>query len=871
MEQAEQTRKKVIQTLTILAVMTLFFLALGALRREIRMNRLEDVLLYFHDIPAGRFFEALLFSLGSYLALTFYDFLGLKNMRKPLGYPRTALTSFIAYTFSHNIGASPITGGGIRYRLYSTWGLTAGEAASVVVTCAMTFWVGFLTMGTVFFFLRPPDLPPFQLPPAHFLFMSFQFDSTVFSGLVFGAGIFCALVLAAYLLSAVFVRKTLKIARWQFPTPTVPIALGQMAAGSMDWICSGAALYTLLPSSPLSFPSFMTIYLSAQIIGFISQVPGGLGVLDVVILETLEPVLPATSIAGSLLAFRVCYYIIPFVMGLFSFTGFEVVRNREGFKRALRILDRFAPDVAPHLFALLVFAGGAVLFFSNATPEVNHHMVWLNERLPLGLMEGSHFFTSILAALLLVAARGVQQRLQPAYVLSLVLLGAGAVSCLLKGFDYQEALLLLAVFAALLPSGRYFSKRSSVFQQRYPPVWVTAVLFVLLGSIWIGVFNNRYEDYSSDLWTTFDLSEDAARFLRATVGSSATLLVFSLISLFSPSQPETEFPSVPELAKALGAVRKTSRATAGLALMGDKALFFNKKSDSFLMYAIEGKSWIALGDPAGDEKDSEDLAVKFKDLGHRKGAGVLFFLVDQKHFQFYLDMGLTVMKAGEEARVPLKSFKLESLPSADLKTSHQKLKERDGYAFEVLPEGSFGGLLPELRKVSEGWLSKNKSREMGFSVGFFDEKYLERFPLAVARKDGKVEAFANLLLSDAKEEAMADLLRSSLEAPAALEDYLLLESMMWAKAKGYQWFTLGTAPLLDVEESPLAPFKDKIAQILSPYAHVLKLPDIRKEKERFNPEWAPKYLAASASLPLATAFANILALISKGGRTGAKK
>ena len=871
MEQAEQTRKKVVQTLTILAVMTLFFLALGALRREIKMNRLEDVIRYFQDIPAGRFFEALLFSMGSYLALTFYDFLGLKNIRKPLSYPRTALASFIAYTFSHNIGASPITGGGIRYRFYSSWGLSAGEAASVVVTCAMTFWVGFMTMGAVFFFFRPPDLPPFQLPPIHFLFIHFQLDSTVFSGVIFGVGIFCALGLAAYLISALFVRKTLQVARWQFPTPTVPVALGQMAAGCMDWACSAAALYCLLPDSGLSFPSFMTLYLSAQIIGFISQVPGGLGVLDVIILETLQSTLPTTSIAGALLAFRVCYYLIPFTLGLLSFTGYEVVRNREGFKRALRILDRFAPDVAPHLFAFLVFAGGAVLFFSNATPEVNHHMTWLNERLPLGMMEGSHFFTSIVAALLLLAARGVQQRLQAGYVLSLVLLGAGAISSMLKGFDYQEALFLLAVFGALLPSGRYFSKRSSLFQQRYPPFWVTAVLFVLLGSIWIGIFNNRYEDYSPDLWTTFDLSEDAARFLRATLGSSATLLVFSLISLFSPNQPETEFPSPPELAKAGGAVRKTRRALAALALMGDKALFFNKKNDTFLMYAIEGKSWIVLGDPAGDEKESPDLAVKFKDLGHRKGAGLLFFLVDQRHFQFYLDMGLTVMKAGEEARVPLKSFKLETLPSADLKTSHQKLVERDGYRFEVLPEGSFGDLLPELRKVSEGWLSKNKTREMGFSVGFFDEKYLGRFPLAVARKEGKVEAFANLLLSDGKEEVMADLLRSSQEAPAALEDYLLLEIMLWAKTKGYQWFNLGTAPLLDVEESPLAPFKDKIAQILSPYAHVLKLPDIRKEKERFNPEWAPKYLAASASLPLSTAFANIQALISKGGRTGAKK
>ena len=206
-----------------------------------------------------------------------------------------------------------------------------------------------------------------------------------------------------------------------------------------------------------------------------------------------------------------------------------------------------------------------------------------------------------------------------------------------------------------------------------------------------------------------------------------------------------------------------------------------------------------------------------------------------------------------------------------MKGTYQRFKEEEEYAFEVLPEGSRSVPWAELKKVSEEWLSKNKTREMGFSVGFFQEKYLDHFPLAVVRKDGKVEAFANLLQGGGKEEIQADLLRSSQEAPAALEDYLLLETMLWAKDKGFKWFNLGTAPLLDTEESPLSPHKALIAQILSPYAHVLKLPDIRKEKERFNPEWSTQYLAASANLPLAVGFTNTQALIAKGSRMGVKE
>lgn len=858
MEQAKktETRGKVIQTASIMAVLVLFYAALWVLRREVRASHYEDVLRYLREIPPHNFFLALLAALGSYFALTFYDVLGLRHINKPLFYPKTALTSFIAYTFSHNIGAAPLTGGGIRYRLYSAWGLTAGESANVLVTCGVTFWVGFLTMGAVFFFLQPPELPP----SVHLPFNS-----------VISAGVFCVLAVTAYLLSAILIKKTIMIFRWKFPTPTLSLAVSQMVVGSVDWTCSGTALYLLLPPNSLSFPSFLAIYLLSQIIGFASQVPGGLGVLETVVVLLLSPFLPASDVLGAMLAFRLVYYLIPFVLGLTSFTLYEINRNKEGFKRALQILDRFAPDFVPQAFAFLIFLGGSLLFFSNATPEESHRITRLGELMPLWVLEGSHLLTGVTGAVLLVLARGVQQRLQSAYVLGLVFLGAGTLGCLFKGFDFKEALTLLVVFGALLPCGRYFSRRTSVFQQRYSPIWVTAILFVLLGSIWTGVFNYRYEDYSADLWTTFDIVEDSARFLRSTLGATVTLLVFSIVSLLSPIQPETEFPGPVELDRAQEAAKKSRRASAALALMGDKALYFNKKNDAFLMYAIEGRIWIVLGDPVGEEKEREELAAKFKDLCHRKKMWVLFLLVDPQHFQFYLDMGLTVVKVGEEARVPLKTFRLDTLASADLKSSHQRFKEKEEYTFEVLPEGAKPDLLPELKKVSEEWLSKNKTREMGFSAGFFQDAYLQRFPLAVVRREGKVEAFANLLESGVKEEILADLLRSSHEAPAVLEDYLLLETMHWAKEKGFKWFNLGAAPLLDVEESPLAPFKDKIAQILSPYAHMLKLPDIRKEKERFNPEWSPQYLAASANLPLAVAFANSRALIAKGSRVNVKK
>jgi phosphatidylglycerol lysyltransferase len=849
-------KNKILQTVSILVVLLLFYAALWVLRREVKTSHYQDVLFYIKQISNQRFLAAIGFSLLSYFVLTFYDFLGLRHIGKRLAYWKMAITSFIAYSFSHNIGASVLTSGSIRYRLYSAWGLSAGETATIILICGMTFWTGFTTMGAVFFFLEPPELPAsIQLP----------FNS------VFTTGVFCLVSVVAYLLSAAFIRKTITIMKWKFPTPSIPIVLGQMLVGSLDWICSGSALYMLLPPSSLSFPSFMAIYLIAQIAGFASQVPGGLGILETVVVFLLAPEIPAADVLGALLVFRVAYYLIPFVLGLFAFITTEIARNREGFKRGLQILNRLAPDFAPHLFAVLAFAAGALLLASNSFPEVNRRMVWLNEFMPLSMLESSHFITSLLGAALLVAARGLQQRLESSYFTALVLLGLGTVGCLFKGFNYHQAVTLLAIGSALIFCRRYFPRKGSVFHQRYPAAWVTAILFIWLGSIWAGILNYRYEQYSHSLWTTFDLVEDPARFLRGSLGATLTLFLFSVISLFSPTQPETEPPGPGELEKSSRIAGNFRRAYAWLALLGDKSLLFNRKSDAFLMYAIEGKSWVALGDPVGGEKEQKELSLKFNDLCRRYKAWPVFFGVGQEHSQFYLDLGLTAVKIGEEARVPMKGFQLDSLSSGDLKNAYQKTKEKADYSLEMPAAAEIPALLPELKKISEEWLSKNKTREKGFLTCFFRDQYLLNSQLAIVRNEGKIAAFATLFASGGREEAATGLLRSSSGADSFLEDYLKVELLLWAKEKGYQYFNLGIAPLLDTEQGPLAHLKGQLAEILSPYVKMDSLQDIRKEKERYNPLWEPKYLAVAGNLPLTVAFNNIRSLVDKGGKGVEKK
>ncbi len=853
MEQTK-TRGKLMQTAGILFTLLLFFAALFILRREVKLSHTDDVVHYLRQIPYQQFFMAFLSAMGSYFALTLYDFLGIKHTGKKLAYGKAALTSFIAYAFSHNIGGSVLMGGGIRYRLYSAWGITAGEAAKIVLLCAMTFWVGFFTMGSVFFFLQPPELPPsIHLP----------FNS------VFSAGVFSLILITIYLCASILLKHTLRLGKWEFPPPSLGLALGQMAVGSLDWICSGTALYLLLPPNSLSLPSFMAIYLLAQIAGFASQMPGGLGILETVVMLLLTPALRAPDVLGALLAFRLVYYLIPFILALITFAVVEIIRNRQGFTRALQIINRWIPDFGPPVFAFFTFAAGAMLLFFNVTPEHPRRIVWLGEFVQLPLIEFSHFMVGLVAAGLLLTARGLQKRLVGSHTTALVLSGLGVLGCLFKGFDYQESILLLVLFLTLLATRPLFPRKSSLVQQKYPTIWVAAILFVWLGSIWVGFFSYRtVEEYSMDLWTTFDLSSDPARFLRSTMGTSMVLIVFSLIALFSTTQPETELPDEKTLGRVKDILKNTPRASSLLALLGDKAILFNKREDTFLMYAIEGKCWVTLGDPVGAEKEREDLALRFKEICRKKKAWALFYLVHPEHFNFYLDMGLTVLKVAEAARVDLAQFNPETLPSTELRGTYQHYKSKEEFSFEVLEPPYEPSLIGQLRTVSENWLTLRKTREKGFSTGFFNPAYLQQFPLALVREEGRITGFACLRMAPAAGEAALDLLRSDSEDRALLEDYLTMEAMVWSKQKGMKWFHLGHASLPNQAQGALAPFESWIPGLLSPHSKADQALEARRRRDRYNPEWMPRYLAAPSEVPLSLVFANIHALISRWGQMG---
>ncbi len=152
-------------------------------------------------------------------------------------------------------------------------------------------------------------------------------------------------------------------------------------------------------------------------------------------------------------------------------------------------------------------------------------------------------------------------------------------------------------------------------------------------------------------------------------------------------------------------------------------------------------------------------------------------------------------------------------------------------------------LLPELREISDAWLSDKATAEKHFSVGSFDPAYLGQFDFALVRRMGVLVAFANLWETRTKRELSVDLMRFGPDAPRSAMDFLFVELMLWGRAQGYEWFNLGMAPLAGLEQHPLAPAWHRVGNFVFRYGeHFYNFEGLRRYKTKFRPVWEPRYL-----------------------------
>lgn len=792
---------------------------------------------------------AVMVTVAGYLLLTGYDVLALRYASLSIPFRQVLPISLSAFAIGHNVGLASLSGGAIRYRSYSLLGASGAQIATVVIFISVTFFLGCALLFGLSALLLPGE----------------ELASIASPLLMRGVGVIALLFPAGYLIWNSDGKPELRAKGISLSPPGMPLALLQLLVSAIDIISVSGVLYLLVSSlHPVSYLLFLGVFLLALVVGAVSNVPGGLGVFESVLVFLL-PAVPLPDLLSAMLLYRLLYFGLPLLIALMLLIVRELCINRSRINEWVKQGFDWPARIIPQAVGAAVFLLGALLIFKGVIPFDVQSEERFSGMFPLGALEFSHMANSIVGALLLVIARGLYRRLRSALQMALILLLTTVVLSLVLAESGGFVMLGPVTLSLLLWLARgQFYRGKSMLDQAFGLQWNLNISLVLVSALLLGFFIHRNVDYSNELWWQFTIDGDASRMLRAMLLSTLVLCLFGLTRLLRGNSWTGTGESDADLSQVARILQFTPDSYSNIALLGDKQFLFHPSGDAFLMYGISGHSAIALGEPGGNPDCLEEMLWQFREFTDAQNLRCVFYQITDRHFPAFVDMGYSFTKLGEEARVKLASFSLEGSNRSGLRYTRNHIL-REGASFRVVPAIEMEALFPRLKVISDAWLAAKHTAEKGFSLGFFSGNYLRHFDCAVIEVGGAVVAFANIWKSGGKEDISIDLMRYHPDAPKGVMDFLFIELLLWAKSQEYVWFSLGMAPLSGLEHRPLAGQWHKLGNLVYHFGEdFYNFDGLRNYKAKFQPVWEPRYLACKNGLSVAVALYDTSVLISGG-------
>jgi len=831
------------RALPVVISLVILAMALRALSAEFSTHGYAAIRHAFREISFGQVAATLALGLSSYACLVLFDAIGLQRSGRHLHPARIGITAFLAHTVGQTLGFAALTGGAVRLRGYGQVGLNLGEIGQVVLISTLGFIFGAWVLLGLALALEPAAAA-LALP--------------VSVAAVEVIGIALLVGFAVMLLIVGRHGRTVRVGSHAFWLPDYRTVLGVTVLSVIELGLASGALYVLLPPIPgTGYTGFVGLYLVAVVAGLLSTVPAGLGVFEWSLLKLLPGVAPAALLAAALV-YRITYYVFPMLLAtlMAAATGLRrpVSRGTVAARAAWLTLRPWLPQI----IAIAAFAIGAALVIEGTLPMPHR---WEGVA-PLPLVETSHLLASLGGVALLLIGQGLQRRSHAAWVLALAICIALPLPAWLRGGHVPVALSSLLVAVALWVSRREFYREGALLDEAWSWPWLRNLGLVLVATVWLLFFVYSHVEYQRELWWQFATSANAPRALRALLLVAVAVIAFGLARLLHSTRrplPPADAAQLDALAPILAACHDTQ---ASLVLTGDKALLRDEAGRGFVMMQRYGGSLISMGDPVGPPDVVRELIWRFREEADRLGLRPVFYQVGDQRWQTYLDLGLTLVKLGEEAIVPLAGFQLEGKERAELRQAFNRGK-RSGLSFRMLAPADVAAVLPRLEEVSRQWLDDKAGEEKGFSLGSFDAAYLVRFQVAVVEYEGQIVAFANLWCAPAGGELSVDLMRHATEAPKGTMDYLFVELFLWGAQHGFQRFSLGMAPLSGLAQHRLAGRWNRFANLVARHGErFYGFSGLRRFKAKFSPQWRPRYLAAPGGMHLPAALLDVTRLIS---------
>lgn len=643
--------------------------------------------------------------------------------------------------------------------------------------------------------------------------------------------------------------------------PSMAIILDEMIEQKIE---RKEVLKTLAVSTVIEFIGIIHLYIAMRALGFDASWPAAfIGYIVMVILLIASPFLrglgaievsltyilgqfgfPLLAAATITLLYRFFEFWLPLLAGLVSF-----ITKKDNV--ILRILP-----------AIIIFILGVVNIISSVTPAIPTRLHVMESLLSEDIITSSNGFVLVSGLLLVILSVFLLQGSKRSWYIGLVITALSFVGHLLKGADYEEAILAFIAFSSLLYTRRLYQLRPHPKFTRisYLVLVYSVIALLAFGATGFYFIEKRHFGIDFGLWRAvetifrlFFLFDDsglepktvfAQNFIYTIYASGGLVLSFIFFSLLKPyftSPYNTEEDR--ELAQ--GILEKYGNSPLDyFKTYPDKFFYFSENREGFISFKVTRHFAIVLENPVcKDEETMIKLVKDFDKFCEENGFVSVFYRVPQQSLELYKKLGKKSLPVGEEAIVDLTSFSLEGGKMKPTRNALNRLTS-DGYETKIYTAPIKDGLLQKLEQVSNNWLEGLNRKEIAFSQGVFDSGILKNQTIITLEdKEEKVYAFLNIIPDYAAGEATYDMVRKSCDAPHGVLDMLMVNTLLYLKQQGFQSVNLGLAPLSGVEGVNLTEKAVKYAyENLKAFGNFKGL---RKYKEKFFPKWEQKFLIYS--------------------------
>jgi phosphatidylglycerol lysyltransferase len=583
----------------------------------------------------------------------------------------------------------------------------------------------------------------------------------------------------------------------------------------------------------------------------VSITPQGIGIVEGVMALTFSSLEINGAVATTVvLAFRGLTFWIPMLLGFFA------VQRAQLFNPNQRTLTevwgvRFA--------AILVGMMGLINVLSAVTPSLPERFAIIEQFSPLEVQHGGRLTAVLSGFTLLLLARNLARRKRVAWLLTLATLFVSIFSHLIKGLDYEEAILAMGLLVMLWLMRAHFhanSDRPSIRQGLR--VFASASLFTLAYGISGFFLLDHHYSVNFGFWaaarqtlvmfTQFynpgltPVTQFGQFFANSIYVIGAMTIGYAIVMMLRPVFTHN-LATHDERKHALNIVEKYGHSSlARFLLMDDKRYFFSS-GGSIIGYALVGRTAVVLGDPVGPREDLLPSIRDFVSVCQRNDWLPAFYQTQPETLELYKTAGFDALCVGHEGIVDLETFSLEGKAGKALRSPVNKIRNA-GYQFIVHEPPISDEILEQLRAISDEWLTTMHGSEKRFSLGWFDDDYLRNSSIAAVHSPNEwITAFATLVPEYQLNELSVDLMRRRANIENGVMEFLFVGMFEWAKEHGYDSFNLGLSALSGVGNNPEDPTIEKIMHFV--YEHInqfYNFKGLHNFKEKFHPDWSPRYL-----------------------------